>query len=242
MYPIARPEILSYVPTILRRRTRAGVVSRRLRSRETGGRDRPAPRRLRLSRGGAAARATIVAAIETHVHADFVSGARELAETGARVYTGPGADLEYDHHEVRDGETLAVGDVALTFLHTPGHTWEHICILAEAGGQPARLFTGDLLFVGARRTPGSRRRRADASAGGKALRVARARHVAGRSDRDSSGPRRRVALRRRHRQGSLVDDCARAAAERDAPAQRTVTSSSPPSSPICPRRRHTSRG
>ena len=93
--------------------------------------------------------ATIVAAIETHVHADFVSGARELAETGARVYTGPGADLEYGHHEVRDGEALAVGDVALTFLHTPGHTWEHICILAETGGQPARLFTGDLLFVGA---------------------------------------------------------------------------------------------
>ena len=93
--------------------------------------------------------ATIVAAIETHVHADFVSGARELAETGARVYTGPGADLEYGHHEVRDGETLAVGDVTLTCLHTPGHTWEHICILAEAGGQPARLFTGDLLFVGA---------------------------------------------------------------------------------------------
>ena len=92
--------------------------------------------------------ATIVAAIETHVHADFVSGARELAETGARVYAGPGADLEYDHHAVRDGETLAVGDLTLTFLHTPGHTPEHICILAEAPGQPARLFTGDLLFVG----------------------------------------------------------------------------------------------
>jgi hydroxyacylglutathione hydrolase len=93
--------------------------------------------------------ATIVAAIETHVHADFVSGARELAQSGARVYTGPGADLAYDHHEVHDGETLAVGDVALTFLHTPGHTWEHICILAQGAGQPARLFTGDLLFVGA---------------------------------------------------------------------------------------------
>jgi hydroxyacylglutathione hydrolase len=91
---------------------------------------------------------TIVAAIETHVHADFVSGARELTDTGARVYAGPGADLEYGHHAVRDGETLAVGDVTLTFLHTPGHTPEHICILAEAPGEPARLFTGDLLFVG----------------------------------------------------------------------------------------------
>jgi len=93
--------------------------------------------------------ATIVAAIETHVHADFVSGARELAQTGARVYTGPGADLAYEHHEARDGETLTLGDVRLTFLHTPGHTWEHVCVLAERDGQPPRLFTGDLLFVGA---------------------------------------------------------------------------------------------
>src|SRR5260221_3508776 len=77
--------------------------------------------------------ATIVAAIETHVHADFVSGARELAETGARVYAGPGADLEYGrHHVVRDGETLSLGDMTLTFLHTPGHTPEHISILAAA--------------------------------------------------------------------------------------------------------------
>jgi hydroxyacylglutathione hydrolase len=93
--------------------------------------------------------ATIVAAIETHVHADFVSGARELAHRGARVSTGPGADLEYDHHEVKDGETLAIGDVRLTFLHTPGHTWEHLSVRAEAPGEPVRLFTGDLLFVGA---------------------------------------------------------------------------------------------
>jgi hydroxyacylglutathione hydrolase len=92
--------------------------------------------------------ATIVAAIETHVHADFVSGASELARTGARVYAGPGADLAFGHHEVRDGELLAIGDVTLGFLHTPGHTFEHIAILVEAPGQPARLFTGDLLFVG----------------------------------------------------------------------------------------------
>ena len=91
---------------------------------------------------------TIVAAIETHVHADFVSGARELAQLGARVYTGPGAGLAYPHHAVCDGETLQVGDLTLTFLHTPGHTPEHIAVLAEAAGRPARLFTGDLLFVG----------------------------------------------------------------------------------------------
>jgi hydroxyacylglutathione hydrolase len=92
--------------------------------------------------------ATIAAAIDKHVHAELESGARELAEKGARVYTGPGADLQYGHHAVRDGETLEVGDLTLTFLHTPGHTPEHIAVLAEAPGEPARLFTGDLLFVG----------------------------------------------------------------------------------------------
>ncbi len=109
------------------------------------------PRRDASVHAGAAQQhgATIVAAIETHVHADFVSGARELAQSGARVYTGPGADLEYAHQEVHDGETLRLGDLTLTFLHTPGHTPEHVAILAEAPGQPTRLFTGDLLFVGA---------------------------------------------------------------------------------------------
>jgi len=92
--------------------------------------------------------ATLVAAIETHVHADFVSGARELMQAGARVITGPGADLGYPHRQVHDGEPLTIGDVTLTFLHTPGHTSEHIAILADAPRQPRRLFTGDLLFVG----------------------------------------------------------------------------------------------
>jgi len=92
---------------------------------------------------------TILAAIETHVHADFVSGARELAALGARVITGPGSGAAFAHHEVRDGERLAIGDVTLSFLHTPGHTPEHICILAEIPGQAVRLFSGDLLFVGA---------------------------------------------------------------------------------------------
>src|SRR5262249_34764526 len=92
--------------------------------------------------------ATIVAAIETHVHADCVADARELASIGARVLTGPGAGLAFDAHEVRDGETLALGDVTLTFLHTPGHTFEHIAIDAVVPDQPRRLFTGDLLFVG----------------------------------------------------------------------------------------------
>src|SRR5262249_459108 len=93
--------------------------------------------------------ATIVASIETHVHADFVSGARELAAKGADVFAGPGSDLEFPHHAFKDGATRPIGDITIMCLHTPGHTPEHICLLAEQPGQPSRLFTGDLLFVGA---------------------------------------------------------------------------------------------
>ena len=91
----------------------------------------------------------IVAAIETHIHADFVSGARELAATGARIFAGPGSDLGFPAHEIRHGERMPFGDLALEFLHTPGHTPEHLCLLASGDSEAARLFTGDTLFVGA---------------------------------------------------------------------------------------------
>jgi hydroxyacylglutathione hydrolase len=92
---------------------------------------------------------TIVAAIETHVHADFVSGARELAAIGARVYAGPGSDLRFEHHEVRHKERLSLGSISFEFLHTPGHTPEHVSVLATQPDEAARVFTGDTLFVGA---------------------------------------------------------------------------------------------
>jgi hydroxyacylglutathione hydrolase len=91
----------------------------------------------------------IVYAIETHVHADFVSGARELAALGARVVAGPGADLQFPFHESRDREEIRLGDIGIEILHTPGHTPEHISLLVRESGQPARLLTGDTLFVGA---------------------------------------------------------------------------------------------
>jgi hydroxyacylglutathione hydrolase len=91
----------------------------------------------------------IVAALETHIHADFVSGARELALAGARTIAGPGASLGFESQEIRDGERLAFGDLQLECLHTPGHTPEHISIVARQRGEPARVFTGDTLFVGA---------------------------------------------------------------------------------------------
>ena len=92
---------------------------------------------------------TITHVIETHIHADFVSGARELAAIGARPVAGPGAGLRFDHHEARDGETLQIGDLSLRLLHTPGHTPEHIAIVASHPDEPIRAFTGDTLFVGA---------------------------------------------------------------------------------------------
>jgi hydroxyacylglutathione hydrolase len=92
---------------------------------------------------------TITHAIDTHIHADFVSGSRELAAIGAEVIAGPGAGLDYPCVEVAHGGSMAVGDLELLFLHTPGHTPEHISIVGTHPGEPPRAFTGDTLFVGA---------------------------------------------------------------------------------------------
>jgi glyoxylase-like metal-dependent hydrolase (beta-lactamase superfamily II)/rhodanese-related sulfurtransferase len=90
--------------------------------------------------------------IETHVHADFVSGHRELAErTGARIYLGAGCGAEFPHVAVKDGEEIQFGQCRLRFLQTPGHTLESICILMNDRSQPDRpavVFTGDTLFIG----------------------------------------------------------------------------------------------
>ncbi|MGH9718820.1 MAG: MBL fold metallo-hydrolase [Bryobacteraceae bacterium] len=90
--------------------------------------------------------------IETHVHADFVSGHRELAErTGARIYLGAGSGAEFPHVVVKDGDEIQFGQCCLRFLQTPGHTIESICILMNDRGapdRPASVFTGDTLFAG----------------------------------------------------------------------------------------------
>lgn len=91
----------------------------------------------------------LVYSIETHIHADFVSGSHELGTLGVRTIGGPGSDLGFDFHEARDGEVLHAGDIVARFLHTPGHTPEHISIVVEQPGAPVRVFTGDTLFVGA---------------------------------------------------------------------------------------------
>ena len=90
--------------------------------------------------------------IETHLHADFVSGHHEIAaRTGAQIIFGEKAGAEFEHRAVRDGEEIKLGRVTLRFIETPGHTPEGVCILVtntEAPGQPAKLLTGDTLFIG----------------------------------------------------------------------------------------------
>ncbi len=88
--------------------------------------------------------------LETHFHADFVSGHIDLAEqTGASIVYGPGADPGYRVYHAADGEDLKVGKVSLRVLHTPGHTLESSCyLLSDEAGTPYALFTGDTLFVG----------------------------------------------------------------------------------------------
>jgi hydroxyacylglutathione hydrolase len=87
--------------------------------------------------------------IETHLHADFVSGHRELAErTGARIVFGAAANAELPHVAVRDGDELRVGKVTLRALETPGHTPESICWLVLSEDTPAKVLTGDTLFIG----------------------------------------------------------------------------------------------
>lgn len=95
---------------------------------------------------------TIKYVIETHSHADFVSGHVELAaRTGAEIIYGRRANTKFPTHKVSDGDELNVGKIRLTFLETPGHTPEGITILATDTAHPAeprKLFTGDTLFIG----------------------------------------------------------------------------------------------
>lgn len=103
----------------------------------------------------------IVAVAETHIHADFVSGARELAHHhGAHVYVSGegGADWQskwagdYPHTLLRDGDKFSIGAIDFEVVHTPGHTPEHVCYLVtDRGGgatEPIGMLTGDFVFVG----------------------------------------------------------------------------------------------
>lgn len=93
---------------------------------------------------------------ETHIHADFLCGSRELAAvTGAKMYLsnegGKDWQYEFNHTGLKDGDVIKVGNLSLGVIHTPGHTPESISFLLTdhpASEQPVMLFTGDFVFVG----------------------------------------------------------------------------------------------
>jgi len=88
--------------------------------------------------------------LETHFHADFVSGHIDLARvTGATIVYGPTAVPSFPAHIAKDGEELKVGKLTITVLHTPGHTMESSCyLLKDENGKDVGLFSGDTLFIG----------------------------------------------------------------------------------------------
>ncbi|WP_299362794.1 MBL fold metallo-hydrolase [Winogradskyella sp.] len=94
--------------------------------------------------------ATIKYILETHFHADFVSGHVDLAKkTGATIVFGPGASTEYDIHSATDGEELKLGKLTIKVLHTPGHTLESVTyLLIDENGKDHAIFSGDTLFLG----------------------------------------------------------------------------------------------
>jgi hydroxyacylglutathione hydrolase len=96
--------------------------------------------------------ATVRHIFETHLHADFVSGHRELAaRTGAKIYMGAQSGAKFEHVPVSDGFELKFGKVSIRVLETPGHTPESICLVvtdAEKSSAPWAVLTGDSLFIG----------------------------------------------------------------------------------------------
>lgn len=91
-------------------------------------------------------------ALDTHLHADFISGARELAAQTEELDIGASADAElaFEHKPLREGDTITLGDLTLGVMNTPGHTPEHISFTVSPLGQdqPAAIFSGGALIVG----------------------------------------------------------------------------------------------
>lgn len=93
-------------------------------------------------------------AAETHLHADFVSGARELARAaGARILASSGAQLAFEHTPVGDTDEIYLGGLTLRVLATPGHTPEHVAFLLCDADRPVALFSGGTLIAGGAARP-----------------------------------------------------------------------------------------
>lgn len=104
---------------------------------------------------------TIVAAADTHIHADYISGLREFAERGVKVYASDEGDKDwkyewlkgsdYDYELMTDGDEFKIGNITIKAWHTPGHTPEHLSFFVTDGAaadEPMGVATGDFVFVG----------------------------------------------------------------------------------------------
>lgn len=104
---------------------------------------------------------TIIAAADTHIHADYLSGLRELAEQGVKVYASDEGDedwkyewlkdSDYNYELIQDGDSFSIGNIRFDVLHTPGHTPESISFLVTDGAaadDPMGILSGDFVFVG----------------------------------------------------------------------------------------------
>lgn len=103
----------------------------------------------------------LVAAAETHIHADYLSGLRELADQGLKVYASDEGDEDwkyewlmdsnYDHQLLKDGDEFAIGNIKFKTVYSPGHTPEHISYMVTDGAatdEPMGILSGDFVFVG----------------------------------------------------------------------------------------------
>jgi glyoxylase-like metal-dependent hydrolase (beta-lactamase superfamily II) len=88
-------------------------------------------------------------AVETHLHADFVTGSRELAALGADVFAAAAGQVRWPHRSVADAERFDLGRFGLRVLATPGHTPEHVAYVLTEGDRPLAVFSGGSLLVGA---------------------------------------------------------------------------------------------
>jgi hydroxyacylglutathione hydrolase len=86
--------------------------------------------------------------VESHLHADFVSGGRELTAAGAQLLAPAASELTFDHRPLRDGDELDLGGLTLEVMATPGHTPEHLAYLVRDAGRPVALFSGGTLMAG----------------------------------------------------------------------------------------------
>src|SRR6185437_1093908 len=107
-------------------------------------------RDLRALRSTAERRGLTVAfAADTHLHADFLTGAVQLSATdGATILASAAGERDYGHHALRDGDEVDLGGLRLRALATPGHTDEHVSFLLLDGEHPIGVFTGGSLIVG----------------------------------------------------------------------------------------------